>query len=116
MMSAAVRLHPHKAGDVWPGLSSVVIKVDGVPLDLTGTVVEMHFKRYVGDALPALALGSEGEGIVVREDATAGTFSVPARVVGLRPGRYFWELQVRTGVERVTYAGGTWEIMPEVVL
>ena len=94
----------------------MVIKVDGVPLDLTGAVVEMHFKRYVGDALPAEALSSEEDGIVVAGDATAGTFSVPPQLMDLRPGRYFWELQVRTGEERVTYAGGTWEIVPEVVL
>lgn len=57
-MSAAVQLNPHKAGDVWPGISSVVIKVDGAPLNLTGKVVEMMVKRYVTDALHYTA-GSE---------------------------------------------------------
>lgn len=114
-MSAAVQLNPHKAGDVWPGLSSVVIKVDGAPLNLTGKVVEMMVKRYVADALPALALSSASGGITVDADATSGRFSLPPRAVALKPGRYFWELQVRDGTGPVTYAGGTWQIVPEVV-
>lgn len=116
-MSAAVQLHSHKAGDLWPGLSSVVIKVDGVPLDLTGAVVKMHLKRYVRDVLPAFALSSAGvqPGIVLGAAAVQGMFHVPAVVVSVPPGKYFWDIQVTQGGLPVTYASGSWQITPEVV-
>ena len=115
-MSAPVQLHPHKSGDLWPGLSSVVIRVDGTPLDLTGAVVQMQFKRFVTDAVAALPLTSAGEapGILIDEDAEAGRFSIPARIVGLLPGRYFWDIQVTAGGLPVTYAAGTWQITQDV--
>lgn len=114
-MSAFVQLHPHKSGDLWPGLSSVVIRVDGVPLNLTGAVLEMQFKRYATDALPALRLSSTGgaPGMTVVGDPAAGMLRVPGRVVTLRPGRYFWDIQVTVGGQPVTYATGTWQITPD---
>lgn len=116
-MSAAVQLHPHKAGDLWPGLSSVTIKVDGAPLDLTGAVVKMHLKRYVRDVLPAFALSSAGAqpGIVLGDDAALGAFHVPPVVVDVPAGKYFWDLQVTQGGQPVTYASGSWQILPDVV-
>jgi hypothetical protein len=115
-MSAPVQLHPHKSGDLWPGLSSVAIRVDGEPLNLTGAVVQMQFKRFVTDAVAALPLTSAGEapGILIDDDATAGVFSIPARIVGLLPGRYFWDIQVSVAEQPVTYATGTWQILQDV--
>ncbi|TDU64113.1 hypothetical protein EI77_04297 [Prosthecobacter fusiformis] len=115
-MSAPVQLYPHKSGDLWAGLSSVAIRVDGVPLDLTGAVVQMQFKRFPTDAVAALPLTSAGEtpGILIAEDATEGTFSVTPRVVGLLPGRYFWDIQVTREGQPVTYAAGTWQITLDV--
>lgn len=113
-MAAPVQLRPHKAGDLWGGLAEVSIRVDGVPLDLEGAVVKMHFKRFVTDQAAALELSSAGEapGIVFGEEP--GVFQVPERVVALRPGRYFWDIQVTTGAGPVTYASGTWQITPDV--
>jgi hypothetical protein len=115
-MSAPVQLHPHKSGDLWPGLSSVSIRVDGVPLDLTGAVIQMQFKRFMSDVAAALPLSSAGEspGILVTGDPSEGVFSVPARVVGLLPGRYFWDIQISTAGQPMTYAAGTWQITPDV--
>lgn len=115
-MSAPVHLHQHKSGDLWPGLSSVTIRVDGTPLDLTGAVVQMQFKRFVTDTVAALALTSAGEapGILINADATKGVFSIPARIVGLLPGRYFWDIQVSVAGQPVTYASGTWQILQDI--
>lgn len=114
-MSAPVQLRPHKSGDLWLGLSAVSILMDGVPMDLTGAVIDLQFKRFVTDAVAALALRSVGEGAgIVVDDPVTGVFRVPPRVVVLRPGRYFWDLQITVGGGPVTYASGTWQITQDV--
>ncbi|MCW0217320.1 MAG: hypothetical protein OJI67_03260 [Prosthecobacter sp.] len=118
-MSALIQLHPHKSGDLWPGLSPITIRQDGDPLDLTGATILMQFKRYVTDATPALALTNVGAspGIVIDAEPTSGSFRVLERVIAvteLPPGRYFWDIQITLAGKPVTYASGTWQITHDV--
>ncbi len=116
IMSAPVQLFPHKSGDSWPGLPSIAITVDGEPLDLTGATIRMQFKQFISDSIAALSLSSQGgsPGIVVAEDPTTGVFSVPRRVIPLKPGRYFWDIEVTHDSQPVTYVAGTWQITSDV--
>lgn len=115
-MPAPVQLSPHKSGDYWPGLPSFSIEVDGEPLDLTGAVVLMQFKRFPADSAAALALTSAGEGakIVIGEDPTEGVFSVSGQTITLPPALYYWDVQTTISGQPKTWVGGTWKITPDV--
>lgn len=114
-MSAPVQLKAHKSGDYWLGLSSISIKVDGTPLNLTGATILLQFKKFVTDSAAALALTNIGDspGIIVT-DAEGGVFEVPARVITLKPSRYYWDIQVSVNNQPVTYATGSWQITQDV--
>lgn len=112
-MSAPVQLNPHKSGDYWPGLPSVAIRVDGEPLNLAGATILLQFKRYPSDAVAALALTNIGgsPGIIATDP---GVFVVSGRTITLKPGAYFWDIQITSDSKPETYASGTWQITPDV--
>jgi hypothetical protein len=76
-------------GTTWEGISSIEIDLPGgAPLNLTNAQLQMTFRR-VGERAIRHTL-SIGSGIVVT-DAAEGLAQIPAQLLPLAAGRYYYE-------------------------
>jgi hypothetical protein len=96
-------------GTTWEGIGSVTLqRPAGTPLPLEGAHLKMIYRR-AGERRVRLSL-STGAGIQITDPA-AGVFQVPARILDLPAGTYYWEIIVTfSSGEVVPLFVGTQEI------
>ena len=105
-----------RRGDTWNGINSITLKISGVPVDLTGSIVRMQFRETV-DTPAALTLTTENSSIVFT-NAVSGTVRVmPLSVVDIPFGKYYWDYQIKypNNVTK-TYMEGTWTITSDITV
>jgi hypothetical protein len=105
----------HRRGDTWDGINSIIINVNGVPINLTNAVVKMEFRQSL-DSPVILTLTSE-DGSIEIFNALNGNIRIPPKKIEIPFGKYLYDLQVTylDGVVK-TYMEGTWEIKPDITV
>lgn len=101
----------HRRGTTFDGVEFAVT-VNGAALDLTSAVIEMAFRRDPDypDLPPQLLLSTTGSSLAVT-DAAAGEFQVYPFLVGLEPGKYYYDAKFTLpGPLIKVYIEGTWTI------
>lgn len=103
----------HRRGDTWVGINSISIATNGVPVDLTGAVIKIDFRKDID--YPAVLSLSTTNGSIVITQPTQGKFTIPPRIVDIPFGVYIYDLQVTfaNGVN-LTYMEGGWEIVADI--
>ena len=94
------------SGDSFSGANFTVTK-NGAAIDLTGASIVMTVKKPGSNS----GLSVSTPSVITITYPTQGRFSILPFVVGLKPGVYFYSIQITfsTGVKK-TYISGSWEI------
>ncbi len=101
-----------KHGDTFNGFI-IQMTLDGVPLNLNGSVIKMDLKTSTCD-VAALSLSSNGGGITIVE-AVSGIFQVQPLIIDITPTTYKYDLQITLGDDTVrTPFGGDFLVFPDV--
>ena len=116
----------HIRGDTWDGME-ITINEDGVPVDLTGSVIVMQFRERAdypevltfSTAFSATSAYSAftipQSGMIVVTEPLSGLVTIPELLIELPPKTYYYDLQVTFSTGRVrTYLDGTWKILADV--
>jgi len=103
----------HRRGDTWPGINSITIATNGVPVNLTNATIKIDFRRDI-DTPVALTLSTTNGDIVITQPLQ-GTFSILPKLIEIPFGTYMYDLQVTfaNGVV-TTYMEGSWEILADI--
>jgi len=98
----------HRRGDTWDGINTIGIKVNGVPVNLSGAQVVMEFREDY-DSPIALTLSTLTSTISVLPNLSS--VRVLPVLIDIPPATYKWDLQFNYSNTTVkTYLEGTWEI------
>lgn len=106
-------LTPTVRGDTWPGLTaSITVNAAAPAAALASARIQWRLRSQDGD------LGHEvtsADDSLVIDDAATWQMHVPAQILPLRAGVWYWDLETtdENGVVR-TYVGGTHEILEDV--
>lgn len=113
MIPVEIQLEPHVAGDTWEGISSIgPVLFDGEPPGSPVVSANLCFSQ--GQDYPVAAKLStspaEGEGLIVIDDASTWSFTVPPvdpELFPLAPGAWLWRFKTvdADGIERTLYKG-----------
>lgn len=106
-------IHSHRRGDTWDGINSIIINVNGIPINLTNATIKMDFRQDL-DAPVALTLSTTDNSIMIT-NAMEGTITIPPQKIEIPFAKYLYDLQVTysTGVVK-TYLSGTWQIEADI--
>jgi len=98
----------HRRGDTWDGINSIGISVNGVPVNLSNTIITIELREDY-DSPPAFSLSTTTSTISVLPSLSA--FTIPAIVIDIPPATYLYDIQITypTGIIK-TYMEGKWEI------
>jgi hypothetical protein len=101
----------HRRGDTWGGIASITIRVNGVPVNLTGSSIKMEFRRSIDS--PVMLTFSTSDNTI--QLLSQSSIRVMPRKIEIPFGTYLYDLQVTypTGVVR-TFVSGEWEITPDI--
>ncbi|MFY8042559.1 MAG: hypothetical protein ACOVOD_06500 [Rhodoferax sp.] len=90
-----------KCGDWWEGIYNETLSINGVPVNLTGAVVFLDFKKSLKDLRASLSLNSERTGEITIGNATVGEFTVNGRNLQLEPGVYEFDCRVELANDHI---------------
>lgn len=103
----------HKRGDTWDGFHTITLSQNGIPVDLTNSVISMEL-RHQPDSPLALRFSTTDSTIVIL-NPTGGIIQIPPRKIEIPPGNYVYDLQIDFPNQQTkTYMTGTWEITFDV--
>lgn len=118
MPIANVDLQDHVHGDTWPGISSIVITVNGVTPATACSRVTMGFGKAETWPAYAYALSSDpddDEGAITIVSGAGWSFAVPAQLLPLEPGEWKWDMRFTdAGGVVSTYLGGVLTVSQNV--
>lgn len=112
-MSYTYNIPKHRRGDTWKGINAIGIKINGTPINLADSQIDMEFREDY-DAPVALKLSTTTSTISVLPSLTA--FRVLPLTIDIPPATYKYDTQVITNKSSQTlsavntYMDGTWEI------
>lgn len=107
-----IDLEPQLVGTSWLGFYNSFTKIEGLDeidgspnthapyVDLTGKEVKMQFKKFPSDYEAALILSSPNGEIVI-DAGTQGAFLVKKKVLNLKPGLWYFDVQITLGPDDV---------------
>lgn len=100
-------------GDTWPGITSITITTNGVPVSLSAASIKMQLREDL-DSPVTLELSTDNGGIVIT-NALSGTFQIPPQIINIPFDTYNYDIQVTypSGIIK-TYITGTWQITPDI--
>jgi hypothetical protein len=103
----------HLRGDTWNGISSIIFSKDGIPLSLSGSQIDMQFRKDV-DAPVTFELSTTNGGIVIT-DPSNGIIQIVPTLITMQYGTYQYDLEIILADGTVkTYMKGTWKIVPDI--
>lgn len=109
---AIYNIPKHRRGDTWDGILSLGIKENGVPVNLSGSVVSMELREDY-DAPVTLTFTTTDSSISI--NANLSSISIPARIIDIPPSKYMYDIQVTYPTSRTkTYVQGNWEIFFDI--
>lgn len=107
-MSYTYNIPKHRRGDTWKGINAIGIRINGVPVNLSGARVDMEFREDY-DAPVAFSLSTTTSTISILPSLSA--FTIPPILVDIPPATYKYDTQITFANGTVdTYMDGTWEI------
>jgi len=102
----------HRRGDTWDGIPSIGIKVNNVPVNLSGSVISMEFREDF-DSPVVLTFSTLTSSIIIQNSLSS--IQIPPHLIDISPGIYKYDLQVvYPDTTTKTYMGGSWEIYFDV--
>lgn len=105
-----------RTGDTFPGITTIRIKSGGVPPTVPVLSARIRFRSIKGSTgTPSLELNTENGGIII-SDSVNWEFNIPAFVVSLGPGTYYYDMETTTEAPESlvrTYLEGSWKITPD---
>lgn len=106
---------PHRCGDTWKGISSITISHNGVPVDLTESVVRIQFRSAHNVASPVVLELSSKKGQIVFAMPRNGVISIPSQNIEMPIGKYAYDLEVTLIDGTIkTYMEGVLEVIPQI--
>jgi hypothetical protein len=104
---------PALRGDTWPGITSITITTNNVPVSLSGASIKMQLREDL-DAPVVLELSTANGGITIT-NPLSGIFQIPPQIIDIPFDTYNYDIQVTfpNGVIK-TYIAGTWVITPDI--
>lgn len=113
-MSAAIyQTEPIYAGDTWPGIPSISIRVNGAPpSDPVASAKLIFFKAEDGPSSPALTLQSPDD--IHISNSGQWEMDIPPIVLALPPGEWTFRFSTETSNEESvirTWITGTLQIL-----
>ena len=112
-MAYTYNIPKHRRGDTWKGINAIGIKINGTPIVLSDSQIDMEFREDY-DAPVALKLSTTNSTISVLPSLSA--FTIPPLLIDIPPATYKYDTQVTTNKSSPTlsaidtYMDGTWEI------
>ena len=98
----------HLRGDTWDGINAIGIKVNNIPVVLSGTLITMELREDY-DTPVVLTFSTATSTILVQESLSS--ISIPPRLIDIPTATYKYDLQVvYPNTTTKTYMGGSWEI------
>lgn len=109
---------PHVKGDTYVGCTFTVT-VNGVPLDLTGYVIEMALKTAKTNPNPEYKFSNQVvSGVkngLIEITSIPGRFSIPPQIIDVKAGNYYYDIELVSPLGIVkTYVEGQWTILQDV--
>jgi hypothetical protein len=100
-----------QSGDTFPGIPAIQILINGEAPTFPIASARIHFRRIRGSAgTPDLELSTTNLGIEIT-DAPTWILHIPAFLVELVPGTYYYDLETTDSEDTVrTYVSGSWKI------
>lgn len=111
-------LDPQVRGDNWLGIPNIgPVTIDGVQPAQPAVAATMTFRRMLTSLVYGYTLRNSpgaGEGTIQIVNADYWIFKVPAQLLPLQDGPWFWDFQITPqGGLPVTYLQGTVLILPD---
>lgn len=103
----------HVQGSTFKGVT-FEIKLNDIPLDLTGAVIEMQLDSVISPYPTALTLSTvEGnEKIVILQPPTDGKFRVIPQIINIPLGLYNYDIKITTADDVIRKPiNGKWQIV-----
>lgn len=99
-------------GDTFPGIGMIRIKISGEPPPNTLVSARLQFRSVLGSTgTPSLELSTDSGGIVITS-STLWEMNIPAFVVNLAAGTYYYDLETQDDEGTIrTYLKGSWTII-----
>lgn len=104
-----IELPTHISGDWWNGMGPITVRVNGDPLDITGTEIKMQIRRSRKPNENVLAEWSTTDGTIEIINGPNGIFNITGRTLSLPGGNLFSDVQIET------LDGRSFTIIPEIV-
>lgn len=102
----------HLRGDTWDGINAIGIKINNIPVNLSGALVIMELREDY-DSPVALTFSTATSTILIQNSLSS--ISIPPRIIDIPPATYKYDLQVvYSNTTTKTYMGGSWEIYFDV--
>lgn len=103
----------HRRGDTWDGINSITIRVNGQPVNLSGSTIKMEMRQSI-DSPVVLSFSTEAGSIQI---VTPTSMRILPRKIEIPFGNYLYDVQVTHPDGRVkTYLEGTWEISADITI
>jgi hypothetical protein len=91
------------------------IKINDVPVNLTGATIKMQLRKNASDATAALSLTSVSSAGITITDAAQGQFKINKQIIDIEVFNYSYDIQFTfSGGDVKTYVYGTFNITPEI--
>ena len=110
----------HKKGDTFGEVSFTITSKSPTtlvvaPIDLTGALVRIQFKKDKRSQCPALELNSLAGGGITITTPLEGKFRIDKRVIDIEAGTYEYDVEITLANGEVhTYVEGTLTILQDV--
>lgn len=108
----------HIKGDTFDEVNFEV-KVNTVPMNLTGSVIKMQLRKDAYDHItpPSLSLTSVANAGITLTAATLGKFKINSQVIDIDVYNYSYDIQITlsTGVVK-TYVSGFFDVLIDVTV
>jgi hypothetical protein len=102
----------HRRGDTWDGISSIGIKVNGAPVNLSGSLITMEFREDY-DSPVALTFSTATSTIIIQPSLSS--IKIPPIKITIPPATYKYDLQIiYPDSTTKTYMEGSWQIYFDV--
>ena len=106
---------PHRCGDTWKGISSITLSQNGIPIDLTESVVRIQFRSFHSVASPVVLELTSRKGQIVIPMPQQGVISIPSQNIEMPIGKYSYDLEVTLVDGTIkTYMEGVLEVIPQI--
>ena len=107
-MAYSYNIPKHRRGDTWDGINTIGVQVNGTPIDLSGSQIDMQLR--VDYAAPAVfTFSTTTSTISILPSLSA--FSILPTIIEVPPATYLYDIQIKFANGTVkTYLYGKWEI------